>query len=132
MKQALRIAPGQVCTYQGARVRILAVDSDPTAAVQVVYLDDPDRDAFALRSELTAEVDPAEAGAAGARADVAAASLPDAVEAFIAKVAREELGVETLETRNSDRLDFHDVSVASLKAALTRVFHAGAATGSGL
>ena len=37
--------------------------------------------------------------------------------------------VETLETRNSDSLDFHDVSVWSIKAALEDAFIAGMTTG---
>lgn len=36
--------------------------------------------------------------------------------------------VETLETRNSDSLDFHDVSVWSIKAALEDAFIAGMTT----
>jgi hypothetical protein len=39
--------------------------------------------------------------------------------------ARTELCIETLETRNSDRLDFHEVSAASVKAALLAAFEAG-------
>lgn len=38
-------------------------------------------------------------------------------------------GVETLETRNSDDLDFHDVAVWSIKAALEDAFIAGMTTG---
>ena len=40
-------------------------------------------------------------------------------------IAREHLGIPTLETRRSDRLDFHDLSVWSLEAALTAAFAAG-------
>ena len=40
-------------------------------------------------------------------------------------IAQKYLGIETLETRNSDRLDFHDVGVASLLDALTATFEAG-------
>jgi len=40
-------------------------------------------------------------------------------------IAREYLGVETLETRRSDSLDFHEVSVWSLEAALAAAFEAG-------
>ena len=36
--------------------------------------------------------------------------------------------VETLETRNSDSLDFHDVSVWAIKAALEDAFIAGMTT----
>ena len=40
-------------------------------------------------------------------------------------IAQKHLGVETLETRKSDGLDFHDVAVWSLKAALDAAFEAG-------
>jgi len=36
-------------------------------------------------------------------------------------------GVETLETRNSDRLDFHDVAVWAIRSALTEADAAGLA-----
>jgi len=35
----------------------------------------------------------------------------------LAQIAREHLHIETLETRRSDSLDFHDVSVWGVKAA---------------
>lgn len=41
------------------------------------------------------------------------------------KIAQRHLGVETLETRKSDRLDFHDVAVWSIEAALKAAFEAG-------
>jgi hypothetical protein len=50
------------------------------------------------------------------------------IEALIAAIAREDLGVETLETRNSDALDFHEVAVWSLREALMKAFHAARAT----
>jgi hypothetical protein len=37
--------------------------------------------------------------------------------------------IETLETRNSDRLDFHDVAVWAIRAALEEAFEAGRRTG---
>lgn len=49
------------------------------------------------------------------------------MNAILAQIAAEKLGVETLETRNSDRLDFHDLSVASLRAALAAAYEAGRA-----
>jgi len=36
-----------------------------------------------------------------------------------------ELGIETLEVRNRDRLDFHDVHVAGLRRILQRAFVLG-------
>jgi hypothetical protein len=41
------------------------------------------------------------------------------------KIAEVHLFIATLETRNSDRLDFHDVSVWAVKAALQAAFEAG-------
>ena len=40
-------------------------------------------------------------------------------------IATDHLFFATLETRNSDRLDFHDVSVWAVKAALQAAFEAG-------
>jgi hypothetical protein len=45
---------------------------------------------------------------------------------LFAAIAREHLGIETLETRNRDSLDFHDVSVRGVSAALKAAFDAGA------
>jgi hypothetical protein len=45
--------------------------------------------------------------------------------AALAIIARTLLNIETLTTRNSDDLDFHEVSVWSLKAALEVAFDAG-------
>ena len=39
-------------TYQGREVRVIARDSDPQARWWIVFVDDPDRDAFVLPSEL--------------------------------------------------------------------------------
>jgi hypothetical protein len=44
----------------------------------------------------------------------------------IAYIALKHLHVATLETRRSDRLDFHDCSVWGIKAALEAAFAAGA------
>ncbi len=41
------------------------------------------------------------------------------------EIAREHLGIETLEIRRSDRLDFHDVSVWGLQRALSAAYQAG-------
>lgn len=46
------------------------------------------------------------------------ASNQDSLE--VAAIAREVLGVEHLEPRNSDTLDFHDVHVGLLRKALER------------
>ena len=47
------------------------------------------------------------------------------VAATVARIAREKLCIACLDTRNSDRLDFHDVAVWSAEAALTAAFAAG-------
>ena len=44
----------------------------------------------------------------------------------IEKIAAKHLDIETLDTRNSDALDFHDLDVASLKSALEAAYLAGA------
>jgi hypothetical protein len=43
----------------------------------------------------------------------------------IAEIAARHLHLETLETRNSDSLDFHDMAVWSIKAALEAAYEAG-------
>jgi hypothetical protein len=48
---------------------------------------------------------------------------PEPIEA----IAREHLGLATLVTRGSDALDFHEHSVASIRAALTAAYNAGKA-----
>ena len=40
-------------------------------------------------------------------------------------IAKEFMGIETLTARRSDSLDFHEVSVWSLKAALEEAYRAG-------
>lgn len=42
-------------------------------------------------------------------------------------IVREHLGIETLEVRNRDSLDFHDVSVAGVRRALEAAYAAGRA-----
>ena len=44
----------------------------------------------------------------------------------LADIAKKVLSIETLETRNSDSLDFSDQAVWSLKAALEAAYEAGA------
>jgi hypothetical protein len=47
------------------------------------------------------------------------------LDQFLTDIAKEHCFVETLETRKSDSLDFHDVSVWGLKAALEAAYNAG-------
>jgi hypothetical protein len=46
----------------------------------------------------------------------------------LAAIAQEHLGLETLETRNSDRLDFSDQAVWMIERALLAAFEAGKAS----
>ena len=50
-------------------------------------------------------------------------------DALILEIARRQFRLETLETRNRDRLDFHDVAVWALRAALEEAFEAGRRAG---
>ena len=45
------------------------------------------------------------------------------------EIARRQFHLETLETRNRDRLDFHDVAVWAIRAALEEAFEAGRRAG---
>ena len=49
------------------------------------------------------------------------------VDERLAAIAKEQLRIDTLKTRNSDSLDFHDVAVWSVKAALEAAYRAGLA-----
>lgn len=46
----------------------------------------------------------------------------------IGKIAREVLAIETLESRHSDELDFHDTAVWTLREALAAAYEAGRAS----
>ena len=50
-------------------------------------------------------------------------------ERQIAKIAREILDLETLETRKSDSLDFHDLAVWQIRDALSAAYNAGREAG---
>ncbi len=51
-------------------------------------------------------------------------------EALLLEIATRHFHtIETLETQNSDRLDFHDVAVWAIRAALEEAFEAGRRTG---
>jgi hypothetical protein len=47
------------------------------------------------------------------------------LERLLNQIAAEHLHIDTLATLNSDRLDFHEVSVWGLKEALQAAFTAG-------
>ena len=44
---------------------------------------------------------------------------------LLEQIAQQHLFIDTLETQSSDRLDFHDVSVWAVKAALQAAYEAG-------
>ncbi len=44
---------------------------------------------------------------------------------ILAGIARDRLGIETLDVRGSDSLDFHDVSVVGIAQALNDAYEAG-------
>jgi hypothetical protein len=47
------------------------------------------------------------------------------LEQLLNQIAAQHLHIDTLATRSSDSLDFHDISVWGLKAALIAAFKAG-------
>ena len=50
-------------------------------------------------------------------------------DAQLLEIAKRQFRIETLETRNWDRLDFHDVAVWAIRAALEEAFEAGRRAG---
>ena len=48
---------------------------------------------------------------------------------LLAQIAKEHLFIETLETQHSDRSDFHDVAVWSIKSAMEAAYVAGIEAG---
>lgn len=46
-------------------------------------------------------------------------------DAVLLEIAERHLFLETLETRNSDSLDFHDSAVWAIRSALVAAFEAG-------
>ena len=51
------------------------------------------------------------------------------LEQLLTQIAQSKLGIETLETRRSDSLDFHDVAVWCLRDALEAAYKAGVEQG---
>ena len=47
------------------------------------------------------------------------------MDKILEKIANEVLNIKTLETQNSDDLDFHEVSVWNIKEALEQAWIAG-------
>lgn len=50
-------------------------------------------------------------------------------DALLMEIAERHFFLETLETRNSDQLDFHDVAVWAIRSALEAAFEAGRRVG---
>ena len=50
-------------------------------------------------------------------------------DALLLEIAQRQFRIETLETQNWDRLDFHDVAVWAVRAALEEAFEAGIRAG---
>jgi hypothetical protein len=50
-------------------------------------------------------------------------------DALLMEIAERHFFLETLETRNSDQLDFHDVAVWAIRSALEAAFEAGRRAG---
>lgn len=48
-----------------------------------------------------------------------------ALENLLQQIAMDHLFIECLDTRNSDSMDFHDVSVWAVKSALIAAYEAG-------
>ena len=47
------------------------------------------------------------------------------IDALLERIAKQYLDIETLETRKSDSLDFHDVAVWGVRKALKAAYDAG-------
>jgi hypothetical protein len=52
------------------------------------------------------------------------------VQPYAAKIAREILNLDTLETRRMDSLDFHELAVWEIREALEAAYNAGRQAGS--
>lgn len=48
------------------------------------------------------------------------------IDTILTEIAQKHLGIETLQTRNADSLDFYDSAVWCIKDALEAAFKAGA------
>ena len=51
------------------------------------------------------------------------------IDTILTQIARKHLGIDTLQTRHADSLDFHDTAVWCLKDALEAAFKAGVELG---
>jgi len=51
------------------------------------------------------------------------------IDQLLTRIAQQHLRIDTLETRKSDGLDFHDVAVWGVREALEAAFNAGVEQG---
>lgn len=51
------------------------------------------------------------------------------IDTILTLIAQKHLGIDTLQTRHADSLDFHDTAVCCLKDALEAAFKAGVQLG---
>ena len=58
--------------------------------------------------------------------------MTNTLDQIFALIAQKHLNIETLETRSSDSLDFHDVSVWGVRSALEAAFKAGVELGASM
>ena len=54
------------------------------------------------------------------------------IDSLLTLIAQKHLGIDTLQTRHSDSLDFHDTAVWCLKDALEAAFKAGVELGASM
>jgi hypothetical protein len=52
-----------------------------------------------------------------------------AMKKLIEQIAKDHLHIDNLETQNLDRLDFHEVAVWNIRAALEAAYNAGRTSG---
>ena len=57
--------------------------------------------------------------------NIAKRSRTEKQDIAITRIASEVLGLETLDTRRSDSLDFHDLAVWQIRKALEAAYEAG-------
>ena len=58
--------------------------------------------------------------------------MKNTIDQIFSLITQKHLFIETLETRNSDSLDFHDVAVWSVRDALEAAFKAGVELGASM
>ena len=54
------------------------------------------------------------------------------IDTILSLIARKHLGLDTLETRHADSLDFHDTAVWCIRDALEAAFKAGVELGAAM